>query len=87
MWRSCICASSASRFVVVVVVETLEISFHGLSSLISRVQYMKRKNTLQRHQLKCELKHPPGNEIYRHETLSVFEVDGAKAKIYCQNLW
>ena len=48
---------------------------------------MKRKNTLQRHQLKCELKHPPGNEIYRHDTLSVFEVDGAKAKIYCQNLW
>ncbi len=40
-------------------------------------QYMKRKNTLQRHQLKCELKHPPGNEIYRHDTLSVFEVSGS----------
>lgn len=30
--------------------------------------------------------HPPGNEIYRHENLSVFEVDGAVSKIYCQNL-
>ncbi|CAH0479242.1 unnamed protein product [Peronospora belbahrii] len=31
-------------------------------------------------------RHPPGNEIYRHENLSVFEVDGAVSKIYCQNL-
>lgn len=37
-------------------------------------------------QLKCELRHPPGNEIYRNGTLSVFEVDGKKNKIYCQNL-
>lgn len=37
-------------------------------------------HTLVRHQ------HPPGNEIYRHENLSVFEVDGAVSKIYCQNL-
>ena len=31
---------------------------------------------------------PPGNEIYRNPTkqLSVFEVDGKKSKIYCQNL-
>ena len=50
------------------------------------LKYMKRKDTLLRHQSKCELKHPPGNEIYRHETLSVFEVDGAKSKIYCQNI-
>ncbi|GLD98475.1 hypothetical protein PINS_up007172 [Pythium insidiosum] len=32
------------------------------------------------------LRHPPGNEIYRHENLSVFEVDGAVSKIYGQNL-
>jgi histone acetyltransferase MYST1 len=50
------------------------------------LKYMKRKSTLQRHQTKCDLKHPPGNEIYRHDTLSVFEVDGAKSKIYCQNI-
>ncbi|KAH7484178.1 putative MYST-like histone acetyltransferase 1 [Phytophthora ramorum] len=31
-------------------------------------------------------RHPPGNEIYRHENLSVFEVDGAISKVYCQNL-
>ena len=32
------------------------------------------------------MKHPPGDEIYRDGALSVFEVDGRKNKIYCQNL-
>jgi len=50
------------------------------------LKYMKKRKTLQRHKLKCDLRHPPGNEIYRQGTLSVFEVDGKKNKIYCQNL-
>ena len=29
---------------------------------------------------------PPGDEIYRRFDLSAFEVDGNRAKIYCQNL-
>jgi len=47
---------------------------------------MKKKKTLLRHQTKCDLRHPPGNEIYRDGELSMFEVDGQKNKIYCQNL-
>ncbi|PIO53018.1 hypothetical protein TELCIR_25667, partial [Teladorsagia circumcincta] len=35
---------------------------------------------------KCYLKHPPGNEIYRNEQLSFFEIDGRKNKTYAQNL-
>jgi histone acetyltransferase MYST1 len=31
-------------------------------------------------------RHPPGNEIYRHHHLAMFEVDGLDEKIYCQNL-
>jgi len=50
------------------------------------LKYMKKKKTLARHKLKCELRHPPGNEIYRNDSLSIFEVDGKKNKIYCQNL-
>ena len=50
------------------------------------LKYMKKKKTLERHKQKCDLKHPPGNEIYRKGSLSVFEVDGMKNKIYCQNL-
>ena len=29
-------------------------------------------------------RHPPGDEVYRHDNVSMFEVDGKKAKIYCQ---
>lgn len=31
-------------------------------------------------------RHPPGNEIYRDEHVSMFELDGAVEKVYCQNL-
>ena len=32
------------------------------------------------------MRHPPGDEIYREGNISIFEVDGRKNKIYCQNL-
>lgn len=44
---------------------------------------------LKRHHATCPmytLQHPPGNEIYRHENNSVFEIDGYKNQIYCENL-
>ncbi|KZV28824.1 putative MYST-like histone acetyltransferase 1-like [Dorcoceras hygrometricum] len=50
------------------------------------LNFMKRKEQLQRHMRKCDLKHPPGDEIYRDTTLSMFEVDGKKNRVYGQNL-
>ncbi|CAM6102530.1 unnamed protein product [Calypogeia fissa] len=78
------------------------------------LKYMKKKKSVERHKIKCELRHPPGDEIYRTtaggdgaeqgedpsisnqnsvgersgktQTLSMFEVDGRKSKMYCQNL-
>jgi histone acetyltransferase MYST1 len=53
------------------------------------------RETLRRHQKKCVRRHPPGDEIYRHDksdarsggaSISMFEVDGQKATEYCQNL-
>lgn len=41
---------------------------------------------LRRHRTKCNLLHPPGNEIYRHENLSFFEIDGRKQRTWCRNL-
>ncbi|KAI8913358.1 acyl-CoA N-acyltransferase [Gorgonomyces haynaldii] len=41
---------------------------------------------LARHRLKCTLHHPPGNEIYRNDDLSFFEIDGRKQRRYCRNL-
>lgn len=37
-------------------------------------------------QAKCTLRHPPGNEIYRNGSISFFEIDGRKNKVYAQNL-
>jgi len=50
------------------------------------LKYMKSKTCLQRHRTKCTLAHPPGNEIYRRDNLSFFELDGHKHKVYCRNL-
>ncbi|XP_067139602.1 histone acetyltransferase KAT5 isoform X3 [Centruroides vittatus] len=50
------------------------------------LKYMKSRKCLQRHMAKCNLRHPPGNEIYRKGTISFFEIDGRKNKVYAQNL-
>ncbi|XP_061432452.1 histone acetyltransferase KAT7-like isoform X2 [Lethenteron reissneri] len=50
------------------------------------LKYMKSPTILRRHMAKCVWKHPPGDEIYRNGSVSVFEVDGKKNKTYCQNL-
>lgn len=41
---------------------------------------------LSRHRKRCNLMHPPGNEIYRHEDISFYEIDGRKQLTYCRNL-
>lgn len=50
--------------------------------------FFKHEPELRRHAVFCTSTHPPGNEIYRDpETkLAVFEVDGAVAKTYSENL-
>ena len=50
------------------------------------LKYLKSRKCLQRHTMKCTLRHPPGNEIYRKGTVSFFEIDGRKNKVYAQNL-
>lgn len=39
-----------------------------------------------RHRTKCSLQHPPGNEIYRDESVSFFEIDGRRQRTWCRNL-
>ncbi|XP_050396686.1 histone acetyltransferase KAT7 [Patella vulgata] len=50
------------------------------------LKYMRTATILRRHMAKCVWRHPPGDEIYRKNNISVFEVDGKKNKVYCQNL-
>ena len=48
-----------------------------VDSVLTRCRFVK---------LKCKMRHPPGDEIYRDGAVAIFEVDGRKNKIYCQNL-
>lgn len=50
------------------------------------LKHAKSRHCLQRHLTKCSLRHPPGNEIYRKDHISFFEIDGRKNKLYAQNL-
>ena len=50
------------------------------------LKFFARREELERHESKCYLRHPPGNEIYRHNGISMFEVDGGKESEYCENL-
>uniref|UniRef100_A0A3B3ZE44 Histone acetyltransferase n=1 Tax=Periophthalmus magnuspinnatus TaxID=409849 RepID=A0A3B3ZE44_9GOBI len=50
------------------------------------LRYMKSRSILYQHMKKCQWYHPPANEIYRKDDVSVFEVDGNVSTIYCQNL-
>jgi uncharacterized Zn finger protein (UPF0148 family) len=46
------------------------------------LKYMKSQFALDRHKAKCPLTHPPGDEIYHDESISIFEVDGRKNKVF-----
>ncbi|KAF9390398.1 Histone acetyltransferase [Podila verticillata] len=50
------------------------------------LSYFPGVKQLGRHRVKCTLQHPPGNEIYRKDDISFFEIDGRKQKVYCRNL-
>lgn len=39
-----------------------------------------------RHRRKCTLMHPPGNQIYRDDYVSFFEIDGRRQRTWCRNL-
>ncbi|KAK0570042.1 Histone acetyltransferase [Tilletia horrida] len=47
------------------------------------LKYMKSRFMASRHRMKCKMRHPPGDEIYRDGNVSVFEVDGRKNKNLC----
>ncbi|KAI6157493.1 histone acetyltransferase, MYST superfamily [Pisolithus tinctorius] len=50
------------------------------------LSYFPSSFMLGRHRHRCTLLHPPGNEIYRHEDISFFELDGKRQLTWCRNL-
>ncbi|KAG6378316.1 histone acetyltransferase, MYST superfamily [Boletus reticuloceps] len=50
------------------------------------LSYFPSSMMLSRHRRRCTMLHPPGNEIYRHEDISFFELDGKRQLTWCRNL-
>ena len=50
------------------------------------LSYMKMRKTFKKHKVECTCRQPPGKEIYRHEDISVYELDGKEHRAYCQKL-
>lgn len=50
------------------------------------LSYFDNQRAFERHRAKCTLVHPPGNEIYRDDNISFFEVDGRRQRTWCRNL-
>jgi histone acetyltransferase HTATIP len=50
------------------------------------LSYFSSRKAFERHRTKCTMLHPPGNEIYRDDNISFFEVDGRRQRSWCRNL-
>lgn len=50
------------------------------------LSYFGNNTQFTRHRKKCTLLHPPGNEIYRDDDVSFFEIDGRRQRTWCRNL-
>ena len=51
------------------------------------LKFFKAASELSHHCTKCPLRHPPGDEVYRGaDGIGMWEVDGARERLYCQNL-
>lgn len=50
------------------------------------LSYAPTLREFERHRTKCTLLHPPGNEIYRDDYVSFFEIDGRRQRRWCRNL-
>ena len=50
------------------------------------LSYYASPRSFARHRHKCTLLHPPGNEIYRDDSVSFFEIDGRRQRTWCRNL-
>ncbi|KAI0344184.1 acyl-CoA N-acyltransferase [Trametopsis cervina] len=49
-------------------------------------KYMAEGLSWELHVRKCTRRHPPGRKVYQRGAHIIWEVDGSKEKLYCQNL-
>lgn len=48
--------------------------------------YFPSEEIFNKHKQKCDIRHPPGKEIYRNNGISFFEIDGYTEPKFCRNL-
>ncbi|KAF8878430.1 acyl-CoA N-acyltransferase [Infundibulicybe gibba] len=49
-------------------------------------KYMADGSSWELHRKNCLRRHPPGRKVYQRGAHTIWEVDGAREKLYCQNL-
>ncbi|KAG8940553.1 hypothetical protein FRC04_005191 [Tulasnella sp. 424] len=49
-------------------------------------KYMREGISWELHMKKCDVKNPPGRKVYQRGAHTIWEVDGAEEKLFCQNL-
>jgi len=49
-------------------------------------KYMRTRAGFDRHTSSCTMMQPPGRKVYQRGSYTIWEVDGAQATLYCQNL-
>ncbi|WVQ84256.1 hypothetical protein IAT38_006408 [Cryptococcus sp. DSM 104549] len=49
-------------------------------------KYMRTRTAWDRHTSSCSMLQPPGRRVYQRGSYTIWEVDGANATLYCQNL-
>ncbi|AOA65244.1 Histone acetyltransferase [Komagataella phaffii CBS 7435] len=50
------------------------------------LSFFGSRKQFERFRIKNTLRHPPGNEIYRDDVVSFFEIDGRRQRTWCRNL-
>lgn len=62
--------------------------FHGKILFICPfcLYFFKQQVELEQHSLRCRVRCPPGDEIYRDDKVSMFEFDAKQQKVYTENL-
>jgi len=48
--------------------------------------FFKKRHELESHSERCDVRCPPGDEIYRNGNLAMFEFDAKQQKVYTENL-
>ncbi|WVQ96586.1 hypothetical protein IAU59_003691 [Kwoniella sp. CBS 9459] len=49
-------------------------------------KYMRTRAAWDRHSNSCTMLQPPGRRVYQRGSYTIWEIDGAQATLYCQNL-